>query len=79
MKTFMIGKDEGDDEPLNGKQNPIEKLDIFKCSTGIVDDEPLCCPEPVPCPEPPPPPPAPEPEPEPEPVPEPTPDPNPPA
>lgn len=50
IKTFMIGKDEGDDDAVNGEQNPVELLDIFKCSTGVVEDE-VCCPEPVTCPE----------------------------
>jgi len=59
VKTFFIGKNEGDDEDRSGEINPIEQLDIYKCGTGVLEECPPCCDTPEP------PPPAPSPEPEP--------------
>lgn len=60
VKTFFIGKNEGDDEDRSGEINPIEQLDIYKCGTGVLEECPPCCDTPEP---PPPPEPSPEPEP----------------
>ena len=52
IKTFMIGKNDGDDIDRDGNTNPVEELTIYKPIGEPVTDDPCCCPEPEPCPEP---------------------------